>query len=51
MGCRQGAAATNAFGRMDNLDKLQETLGLALKRNCLDLCRCATVTCWGLLWI
>ena len=36
-------------GRMDDsLAKLlQETLGLPMKRKCLDLCRCATITCRG----
>tara|TARA_B110001452_G_scaffold187833_1_gene158192 strand:+ start:26 stop:178 length:153 start_codon:yes stop_codon:yes gene_type:complete len=43
-------ASYRSMTRAD-LRKLQETLGLGLKRNCLDLCRCATVTCWGLLWI
>ena len=40
----------NRFGRMDNLDALEKSLGAPMKRKCLDMCRCATITCWGMLW-
>ena len=43
-------ATCNAFGRMDNLGKVKEMLGAGMLRKCLDLCRCATITCWGILW-
>ena len=38
------------FGRMDNLAALEKSLGAPMKRKCLDMCRCAAVTCWGMLW-
>ena len=46
----QREAKCNAYGKMDNMAAVEEQLGPAMKRKCLDKCRCATINCWGILW-